>query len=215
MHLSFMDARSQALAARLRASLCCDQPAIRLQLLRLLADGRPVSMEQLARALHIPPEQVGAELRRCGDVEFDAAGAIVGAGLSLTPTPHRFVIRGHQLFTWCALDTLMYPALLQAMAQVESPCPVSGQPIRLAVTPASVADMDPPNAVVSIVVPTAASACGDVRGAFCNHVSFFQSADVAATWRAAQPGAHILSVADAYQLGRVVAQARYGDVPDG
>ena len=214
MHISFVGTRIQALAVQLGASLCCDEPAIRLRLLQLLADGQPVSIEQLARALHIPPEQLGAKLLRCGDVEFDAAGAIVGAGLSLTPTAHRFVIRGRQLFAWCALDTLMYPALLQDVAQVESPCPITGRPIRLAVTPTGVADVDPPNAVVSIVVPTAAAACGDVRGTFCNHVHFRSSADAASTWRAAHQDAHVLSVAGAYQLGRVVAQARYGDVPD-
>src|SRR5688572_7786649 len=101
MQLSLIDVRIQALATQLGASLRCDQPALRLRLLQLLADGYPVSIEQLARALHIPPEQLGAELLRCGDVEFDAAGNIVGAGLSLIPTPHRFAIRGHQLFTWC------------------------------------------------------------------------------------------------------------------
>jgi alkylmercury lyase len=55
-------------------------------------------------------------LARVPDTEFDAQGQIVGWGLTLLPTPHRFVLPERPLFTWCAFDTVLFPPLLQVEA---------------------------------------------------------------------------------------------------
>lgn len=65
------------------------------------------------------PGQMLADLP---DLETDVQGHIVGSGLTLRPTPHRFTIDGRQLYTWCALDTLIFPAVLGQVATVEAPC---------------------------------------------------------------------------------------------
>lgn len=95
-------------------------------LTRLLAHGDPVSTEQLARVLGRPEAEVSEVLRQFEEIVFDERGRVVGAGLSLLPTPYRIEVQGHELFTWCALDTLIFPAWLGYPAQVSSTCPATG-----------------------------------------------------------------------------------------
>lgn len=201
----------EAIAQALTASLWRDDDtrALYRQLLRLLADGQPVSRERLATALGVAREAVDATLRQFPNVEEDDQGNIVASGISLVPTAHRFQVNGHALYTWCALDTLLYPVVLQQTAQVSSPCPVSGVMIRLTVTPERIAHLDPPGTLVSVVVPDAAAAGDDVRGAFCQHVHFFAGAGAGATWQAAHPAATLLSVEEAYAVARLLARTRY------
>jgi alkylmercury lyase len=199
------------ISARLASGLCRDDDAcaaLCVQLLRLLADGQPVSRDRLAAALGVSRAAVDATLRQVPNVEADGDGRIVASGLSLLPTPHQFHVNGHDLYTWCALDTLMYPVVLGQRAQVASRCPVSGAWVRLIVTPERIEEQHPSNVLVSIVVPDAAAACCDVRGAFCQHVSFFAGADAGEVWRAAHPETTLLSVEDAYIVGNRSVGAR-------
>lgn len=167
-------------------------------LLLLLANGEPVPPAQIATAIGRPRREVVALLQELPGVELDDEGNVVGMGLTLRPTPHRFEVEGRTLFTWCALDALMYPIILDRPVRIESPCPVTGTPVRLQVTAGRVESVEPSGAVVSIVVPEATE---DIRGAFCNHVHFFSSSEAASRWLADNPGALILPVADAYRLG--------------
>jgi hypothetical protein len=150
--------------------------ALSLTLLRALAVGEPVAHASLAAALDQTEEQVAYSLTRFTNIERDEAGRIVAAvGLSLRPTPHQFMVAGHALYTWCALDTLIFPAALSETAQVSSPCPVSGAHIQLTVTPDAVERLEPSEAAVSLLIPDTEAACCDVRGAFCDVVNFFAS----------------------------------------
>lgn len=198
-----------SLTVRLRTSLQCDHHAVHLQLLRLLAQGDPVSITQLTAALQLPPDAVEQALRHFSGIEYDSAGNIVAAGLSLLPTSHQFVVNGQRLFTWCALDALAYPTLLQTSARVESVCPVTGYRVQLTVTPTGVIDRDPATVVVSLVVPDAAACCRDIRGSFCNYGLFFVSAEAAEIWHTQHPAAEILSIDDAFHAGKILADCRY------
>jgi hypothetical protein len=120
-------------------------------LLRQLAEGRPVETAALADAVGRPVAELDALLERFG-VERDAAGRIVGAGLTLRPTPHRFAIGGRLLYTWCALDALVFPAVLGTTAEVESLCAATGTPVRVRVGPAAVESVAPAGAAVSFLV---------------------------------------------------------------
>jgi alkylmercury lyase len=128
------------------------------------------------------------------------------------PTPHRFEVGGHMLYTWCALDTLMYPVILKLPARVASPCPVTGEPILLSVTPEGIGQLSPPGAVASLVIPQQAEACRDVRGAFCNQVHFFSSREMASTWLEQRPTALLLSTDEAFHLGQMVVRYRYQEL---
>lgn len=90
-------------------------------LLRQLARGEPLTIADLAAATGRAGDEVAQAVGRLRDTEYDDAGRIVGYGITLRPTPHRFTVDGHQLYTWCALDTLIFPATLGQSAQVESP----------------------------------------------------------------------------------------------
>ena len=173
-------------------------------LLGLLAQGRPVGVEDLASATGRSVEEVRAGLAEHRDAELDDDGRIVGNGITLRTTPHRFVVDGVQLYTWCALDTLIFPALLGRPAEVESPSHLSGKPIRVAVDPGGVTKVDPPSAVVSLVTPDAS---GSIRGSFCNQVHFFADAAEATSWLGQHPGASVVPVTEAFRLGLPLVDA--------
>ncbi|HSH58137.1 MAG TPA: organomercurial lyase MerB, partial [Acidimicrobiales bacterium] len=183
---------------RLAEELClADNPGLPCfrPLIQLLSTGEPVSVEQLADATSGTSEEFVRMLQQAPSIEFDAQGNIVGAGLTLRPTPHRFEVDGRTLYTWCALDALMFPALLGRTVHVSSPTPGIGTPVRVTVTPEGVASTDPPTAVVSIVKTMTNP---DIRQAFCNYVHFFSATDTAEAWLDQHPGALLLSVPEAF-----------------
>ena len=200
--------RIEELAAVLESSLDASfNPqgyALVRELILLLAEGQPVSSEHIASVLGLAREEALELLRQWPSIEWDEAGNIVGAGLTLRPTPHRFKLKDRTLFTWCALDSLMFPGLVGQTVQVESPCASTGHPVRVTVTPEGVTQVEPPDAVVSLVAPEASP---DVRRVFCDYVNFFHSAEAAAGWLAEHPGATTLPVAEAYQLGRRLTES--------
>ena len=197
----------EALAAQLdsdfRKSMDAQGRALFRQLILLLAAGRPITVEHLASALDRPYDELLHALRQMPSLEWDADDHIVGAGLTLHPTPHQVRLNGRTVFAWCALDTLMFPPLLRQTASVESPCVTTGMPVRVTVTPSGVEQVEPPTAVVSLV---ALGVSPDIRRAFCDYVNFFSSPEAASAWLAAHTGATTLPVAEAYQLGRILAR---------
>jgi alkylmercury lyase len=203
-----MSEPSQPLADRLAAAFngggANSEPWLWRPLLKLIATGRPVTTDQLAEATGRPPGDIRRALQAMPDTEYDQSGRIIGSGLTQRRTSHRYLSDGRQLYTWCALDTLIFPAVLATTAHVESPCHATGAAIRLTVSPAGVTDVDPPTAVVSIVTP---DDMASVRTSFCNQVHFFASLDAAEHWLGEHPEATVVPVADAHQLGVPLAQA--------
>lgn len=180
-------------------------------LLGELARGRPVAIGDLARATGHTATEVREALAGLSDTEYDELGRVVGHGITLRPTPHQFSVGGHRLYTWCALDTLIFPTVLDRPAQVVSPTPGSSEPVRLEVDPAvGVTALEPDTAVVSVVVP---QTCGGVRSAFCSQVHFFATPSAAQAWLTDHPGGTVLPVADAFTLGRRLAQHLLGGEP--
>jgi alkylmercury lyase len=166
---------------------------------RLLLRAEPVTVAEIVAASGRTEAEVREALDSLGPVERDGKGRVLGLGLTVVPTPHRFRVDGRDLYTWCALDTLIFPSLLGVRAQVESPCQSSGTPVRLTATPEGVSGVEPPGAVVSVVPIEHAP---NIRTAFCDHVHFFRSAADADVWLAQHPGGMVLPVGDAFALGR-------------
>ncbi len=205
MHEKELDLLARQLADGLRG----DHDALCRELVRLLAGGHPVTRERLATALQVTAEQVAEVLAGLADLEVDHSGHVVGWGLTFVPTPHRFRVHGRQFYTWCALDALIYPALLQLPASVESSCPVSGASVTLTIMPTGVHDLAPAGAIVSLVIPEQGSTCDCDRASFCNQSLFFRSSRDALLWQALSQNARLLSVAEASQVGRLIARYRY------
>ena len=202
------DAQLERLARQLADGLRGEHDALCRTLIRLLAHGYPVTPERVATVLQMTAEQVAEVLASLADLEVDHSGHVVGWGLTFIPTPHRFLVQGQQFYTWCALDALIYPALLQLPASVESSCPVSGAPVTLSVTPTGVHDLTPASAMVSLVIPEPGSSCNGDRGSFCTQSLFFRSRREALRWQASSKSARLLSVAEAYRVGHLLARYR-------
>jgi alkylmercury lyase len=140
-----------------------------------------------------------------GRTYLDDSGAVIGHfGLTLSKTRHRLRLNGrdHPLYAWCAWDTLFIPLLLGTEAEVESECPASGRRISLRVTRRGTEAASHPAAVVSFVTPQQGKIEQDVIRNFCHFVHFFVSAADGERWTAEHPGTFLLSLAQAWELGR-------------
>ena len=164
---------------------------------RLLARRAPVTTAELAGAAGVAVADL-ANAPAAQDIEYDDKHRIVGWGLTLIPTPHTFIVDGRRLYTWCAADTLMFPAIIGSRAQVESHCPTTDAVIRLTVDPQDgVTDLSPVTAVISIPHVEDLD-LARVRASCCNPGHFFATAEAAADWLAQHPTGTVLPVADAY-----------------
>ena len=67
---------------------------------------------------------------------------------------------GNLLYTWCAFDTVLFPPSLHVEAQVQSTCPVTGQPITFVVTSEGIIkDLLPAGSVMSLIMPAERGDC--------------------------------------------------------
>ncbi|WP_028272478.1 organomercurial lyase MerB [Arthrobacter sp. UNC362MFTsu5.1] len=193
---------------RLASSETGMQPWLWLPLLKLISLGDPVDAADLAAATGRPVEEVRAALEAMTDAEYDGSGRIVGMGLTQRATRHRFEVDGEQLYTWCALDTLIFPTLLGASARIESAYDSASTPVRLRLGSAGVTGVEPATAVVSLINPEDISS---VRSSFCNQVHFFASPEEAEPWLKDHPEGTVIPVEEAYRLasdmaGKILSQ---------
>ncbi len=190
-----------------------DQQAVSVSLYRLLAEGEPVGLSELGKAAGVPDEKTRRILDGWPGVYSDEEGRIIGFwGLALPETDHRFQVQGRTLYTWCAWDSLFIPAILQGTAQVESRCPETGQGIGLTVSPNGVEELRPSGVVMSFLTPDAVKVREDVIVHFCHYVHFFSSSEAGSRWVAKNPGTYLLSLEEAYQLGRKKNAMQFQDV---
>jgi alkylmercury lyase len=184
-----------------------DDAPLALAVLHELACGAPVDARQLARATGRDERDVYAVLARWPNVRTDDAARIVAfGGLSISPTAHRFTLGDGERYTWCAWDTLFLPRLLGREAIVRSSCPITGADIRLVVAPDGVRDQRPDDLWVSFPPPHEASTA-DITGSFCCHVHFLAGSSAAEQWHAGHDRGLVLTVADAFELGRLATRA--------
>lgn len=183
-----------------------EQQRIALALYRRLAEGSSAPAADVAERAEVSAARVLELLDSWPGVYRDEQGQVVGFwGLTvdrLSPT-HRLEVDGRELFAWCAWDTLFLPAVLGATARVESICPTTGDAITLVVAPDRVLLSTRPNAVVSFLLPDRRFDA-DVIQSFCHFVHFFTSHDAGQAWTADHPGTFLLSLDDAFELGRRV-----------
>ncbi len=99
-----MNADLQHLIDRLTDPEAGAVPWLWQPLLALLAQGSPVTVQDLSAATgrSIPDVRLG--LAAMSDTEYDSHGRILGHGLTPVPTPHRFELARQRFYTWCALD---------------------------------------------------------------------------------------------------------------
>ena len=186
-----------------------DNSRLLIKVLRTLANGDPVTKEQI--------DQISVELGISADAahdflrqatERDADDNVIGLiGLSLNEAwAHRFNVDGVPLRTWCAWDTLFLTPMVGKTVVVESESPVSGEAVSLVVSPERVESSQPSGAAVSIAIidPDVhdVSSVEAIWSNFCHQVFFFTSKAEAEQWAEGKENIAILSVHDAYELGK-------------
>lgn len=184
--------------------LDADEQRIAVEAYRLLAGGEPVSVADLARAIDVPSARIEDAFASWPGVYRGEEGRVVGFwGLAISPLDpeYRVEVDGKTVYAWCAWDTLFIPPILGKTARVRATCPVTGQPVSLVVDPAGVRGVTPAGAVVSIVIPEGPFGY-DVIESFCHRVLFFASEDAGSTWVSEHEGTTLLSVEEAFELGR-------------
>ena len=192
----------------LRPNFGPDRSRLLIQVVRTLAYGRPVTMEQvdqMAAGLGMSPVEASQFLKQVS--ERDSEGRIIGCmGLSLNEKwPHRFYVNGIPLRTWCAWGALFLPPILNRTATIVSFSP-GRKMVRLTVSPHQVEWSYPEGAAVSM------AGCGEVSqdtysveaiwSNFCHQVHFFPSGQDAEEWAEGKGNISNLSVEEAYELGK-------------
>ena len=175
---------------------------------RAQQNGEPV---RLAEALDKPTESVSQTLGQWSGIFRNEAENIVGfLGLSVTEMRHRLTVNGKTSYAWCAWDTLFIPALLNDTVEIVSACAASGEEIRLTISPAGVQAVAPSDVVLSFLAPDESELREDITTSFCHFVHFFRSREDGETWVSEHDGTFLLSLDDAFMLGKKMNAARYG-----
>lgn len=204
----------EQLAERLTAAmprLDATEQQIALALIRQLAHGAPVSASQLVTATELPEPQITDTLERLPGTFRDDQHRIVGfMGLTvLEMGEHRIHVGERVLSAWCAFDTLFLPDLLGETVRVTSRSPTSGTEISVTVTPAGPTGPQPPEVVVSFLIPQT-EFDANVIHSFCHFVHFFASPQDGEPWTVKHPGTFLLSLENAYHLGQLTNHAVFG-----
>lgn len=209
-----LDTRIAEMTTKMQEYFLSYEPAqwrLILWIVQQVAQGRPLppaQVDQRIAELGIAPDAAHQTVREI--TEQDADGNIVGAfGLSQSRDhPHRLSVAGVSLSAWCALDTLFLPALLHQTITIESPSPVTQQPMRLRVSPTQVEEVSPASAVVSFVVLDPRredlTSVEAIWGAFCYNIHFFTTRDEAQRWIAGRKDFAILTVDEGFAWERQV-----------
>jgi alkylmercury lyase len=194
-----------------------EQQRIALAVYLRLAEGSPAPATEVAERVGLTAERVEELLAAWPGVFRDEGGSVIGfwgLAISRLSPMHRLQVDGRELFAWCAWDTLFLPGILAATAHVESACPTTGETISLVVSPESVVEASHPGAVVSFLLPER-DFDADVIQSFCHFVHFFASSEAGEAWTAEHPGTFVLSLEEAFELGRLVNGLNFSSVLGG
>ncbi len=178
-----------------------------------LAQGKPLSLEKLAGILEQAVEAIKQKLAQWGSVFYKDTGEIIGfLGIAVDETHHRLQMNGVTSYAWCAWDTLFIPELVGATALVTSSCATTpNETITLTVAPQGISSAQP-DIWLSFLLPDEKSVRENVTTRFCCYVRFFSSRAAGETWTTQNEGTFLLTLDDAFKVGKKVNAARYADV---
>lgn len=197
-----------AVAARCLPTFTPEEQRAGIGLLRELARGQPVTIDQLAQALGLR-RSLAETLVRSSTlspyIHLDEGGKIQGfMGLAVSHAGHEITLDGRRLWTWCAYDTLFLPALLGKTAEIETRDPETERVIRLSVSPAVIESAEPVGTVASIVGPQLwdHASVDLLRASACHFMFFFDLRASGETWQAKNPATVLLPLDDAFEFGK-------------
>ncbi|MEV6770015.1 organomercurial lyase [Nocardia sp. NPDC051030] len=143
-------------------------------------------------ALWLPPQdQATGMVQYFADrdygLEVNAAGDIVGAGLSLIcderSAVHICEINGRRFYNWCVCDIVMFPMILGTESPCQTVCPATGETITFTVTPGGFAKLSHPDAWFTL----APADGGEIRAVYCDRVNIYRDREAAEAAAALDP----------------------------
>ena len=138
-------------------------------------------------------------------LETNAAGDIVGAGISLIcderSAVHISEIYGRRFYNWCVCDIVMFPIILGTFAPSSTVCPASGDTITFTVIPTGFDDLSHPEAWFTL----APAHGGDIRVIYCNRVNIYADREKAEAAAAADPDVACAPIAELWTGTKALA----------
>jgi len=189
-----------------------DEQMLARTIYQQLALGEPLSLERLEKMSGKTTPSIKKLLESWGSTFYNDDGEITGFwGITVGETPHRIQMNGRDSYTWCAWDTLFIPELVGATAEITSRCTTSDKAIHLTVTPQGV-DSSQADVWLSFLLPDEKATAENVTTCFCHFVHFFSSKTAGETWTAQNEDTFLLTLDDAFEIGKKINAARYADV---
>ncbi len=180
-----------------------------LTLYRLLALGKPVSCNLLAKSVNHTTADIEELINSWSGIFYDDDNNVIGfLGLTVNETPHHMIINDVTVYTWCAWDALFIPELLDTTVKVKSTCPVTNEDIELIVSPTFVKTLNNNDIVVSFLKPELEN-LDNITTSFCHFVHFFPNKAVGNQWCAENKDTFLLSLNYAFLVGKKINAARY------
>ncbi len=184
---------------------------IALNLYALLAEGDAVTLERLARRSSMVLGDAKKILGNWPGIFYDEEKRVIGFwGIAVGEMDHKLEVNNKTVYAWCAWDALFIPELLNTTATVISHCASTGDEITLTVhSDGAKPAQSNEEVVVSFLIPDETALKENVTASFCHYVHFFSSLAAGEQWTADHPDTFLLSLEDAFILGKKVNAARY------
>tara|TARA_R110001583_G_scaffold38171_2_gene123320 strand:+ start:8163 stop:8762 length:600 start_codon:yes stop_codon:yes gene_type:complete len=164
-----------------------------------LIKGNPIPIVKYYNLIDLTIEKANALLDILG--ERNENNQITAfSGLSLTPTQHKFIVQNKVLYTWCALDAILFTEWLDVSSQIISRDPIDNSLIGLNIECDHLISTNPYPLYVSWV--SAMNKC-NIKGSFCNHVSFWASKQTADQWLQNNPEGKIVTIDDFFESHKI------------
>jgi len=181
-----------------------------LVIYRSLSLAKPVTIEFIAKAIDQKKKLIDKIIHSWPGVLYDDTNSLIGFwGITIKEMPHQMLVNQHIVYTWCAWDALFIPELINVTARINSECPVTKQKIELQVSPTQVKIIKKKDVVVSMLKPDLDDFNIDVISSFCHFVFFFVDRKAGELWCAEHPNTFLLSLDDAFAVGKQMNAARY------
>ena len=189
------------------ATLDDDQQRRALALLRAVARGAPVAVNDLAIEIGTDHSQLDAFVDSLPGVFRDEERRVVGFwGLTVVDFgPHRYRLGDRDLWAWCAWDPLILTPWLGGSARVDSVDPFTQERVSLEIVEGEIADTSHPGLTLSFKGVTEWTS--DVVTSFCHYIHFFADVDSARAWTQERPGTFPISLDEGRRLAGAWGQA--------
>ncbi|MBC8198395.1 MAG: organomercurial lyase [Candidatus Marinimicrobia bacterium] len=163
-----------------------------LNVFRSLLEGKPITKGRYYEIVNLPKDKADAILVKLGETD-DQDNIVAFSGLSLIPTDHHFNVNGKKLYTWCAIDAILFAEWLDVEVYVLSTDPIDDTPIELQINGGQLQWTKPYPLFISWV--ESIDTC-NIRDSLCNHVTFYGSEKTAQEWLNNNPQGKILTLED-------------------